>query len=129
MAAVVFGVGVSVAGIVSWIVHKRVLPTRFTIPCGNVACANLIVMALGLMAHDMREVPFDVIFDLNIVILTGIRFSAGILPLLFIGSCIAIIWAMILLPAFRPGLRTALVSAVGTGIWYGFSAMVLSHAG
>lgn len=129
VATVLVG-GAIFLGAVSWFVNVRVLTSRWTISVINLGLVNLMVFATALASGTRGlSAAMGALVDTNTLIMGGVRFGSASAPIIFISGCILAVWAMILSPVIRPNIRTALLSAVGTGIWYSLSILIGAHAG
>ena len=54
LASLVFVAGLTMIGFASWFTYRRVIKSRFVIPCVNVGFVNLIFLTLAFVGTGMR---------------------------------------------------------------------------
>ena len=129
--AVLAGVALT-SGIVGHVVYTFWLPWRVTVIATVLLLYNAMLGALALLQSGSGVPWFNrlaVLFD--VVVLPAEMTAHANSPRDILFSVAIVLGTLLFTPAhsIRPSLPSALITALGIGIWYGSSIMMMAYGG
>lgn len=111
------------AGVLGHFLYERIINKRWVV---HFAVLSLFSLGLGTLA--LQDGSFSHVLEVPFLIPSAIRWSnPTAATTMTVGMMLVL--AIVSAHSIRPGFRTALLTALGWGIWYSASLMILSHAG
>ena len=118
-----------IAGLIGHFTHEFVLRSRITVLATALLLYNVSLLILGSLSSMSLGDSLEMLKDLIVEPAMLVQRTNGILGRLFSLSIVA--GTVLLTPAhsIRPCLPTAIMTAMGPGIWYSAGLLCLMHAG
>lgn len=115
--------GVLAAGAFAHFIYLKVWNSRITVPFTVLLAINLFILSLIWRYRGKMRLLVDIPLSFP----SQIRFDAGRDDFMLMVTCLVVTLCMMVAHSIRPNFRTALITALGFGIWYGVSLMVMKH--